>query len=125
MSSSSVIKEKTNWKKVAFITGAVFMIAGAFDPLEGSAIIAAGSILVTISTNLSNDKHHHLFLTSMIMILFGVYFMFYFSLLGGFGGRSSLSKWWGLFIVPYPAGWLLSIVLLIIHVIKKKKLPYN
>ena len=125
MSSSSAIKEKTNWKKFAFITGAVLLIAGAFDPLEGSVIIAAGSILVTVSTNLSNDKHHFLFLTSMIMILFGVYFMFYFSLLGGFGGKSSLLKWWGLLIVPYPAGWLLSIVLFIIRAIKKQKLPYN
>lgn len=125
MSSSSAIKERTNWKKVAFITGAVFMVAGAFDPLEGSAIIAAGSILVTISTNFSNDKHHHLFLASMIMILFGVYFMFYFSLLGGFGGKTSLSRWWGLFIVPYPAGWLLSIVLFIIRAVKKQRLPGN
>lgn len=125
MSSSSAIKEKTSWKKVAFTTGAVFMVAGAFDPLEGSVIIAAGSILVYISTNFSNDKHHHLFLASMIMILFGVYFLFYFSLLGGFGGKSSLSKWWGLLIVPYPAGWSLSIVLFVIRAIKKQKLPYN
>ncbi len=125
MSSISTIKEKTNWKKFAFISGAVLLIAGAFDPLEGSLIIVTGSILVTVATHLSNDKHHSLFLASMIMILFGIFFMFYFSLLGGIGGKSSLSIWWGLLIVPYPAGWILAIALLILRVIKKQKLPYK
>jgi len=51
-----------------------------------------------------------------------VCFLFYFSALGGFGGSSSLSWCWGLLIVPYPAGWLLSVILLIIRAVKKQNM---
>ena len=116
------MKEKTNWKKVAFITGAVFLIAGAFDPLEGSVVILTGCALIALSTWLTKDRHYKLFLTGFILIITGVCFLFYFSALGGFGGSSSLSWCWGLLIVPYPAGWLLSVILLIIRAVKKQNM---
>jgi hypothetical protein len=28
---------------------------------------------------------------------------------GGIGGRSGHSMWWGILILPYPAGWLLAL----------------
>jgi hypothetical protein len=55
------------------------------------------------------------------MIAVGVFFLFYLSSLGGFGGTSKLSIWWGLLIVPYPIGWLLSISLLIAQAINNMK----
>lgn len=122
MSFSSTIKEKINWKKVAFITGVVLLVAGALDPLEGSVVILIGSALIAFSTWHTKDRHYKLFLTGFIMIVTGVCFLFYLSSLGGFGGSSSLSWWWGLLIVPYPAGWLLSIILLIIRAFKKRHL---
>ncbi len=120
MLASSTIKEKTNRKKVAFITGVVLLIAGALDPLEGSVVILIGSALIALSAWLTKDRHYKLFLTGFILIVTGVCFLFYLSSLGGFGGSSSLSWWWGLLIVPYPAGWLLSIILLIIRAFKKQ-----
>ena len=115
------MKEKTNWKKLAFITGVVALVAGAFDPLEGSVVILIGSALLAVSTWLTKDRHHKLFLTSFIMILIGVCFLFYLSSLGGFGGQSTLSWWWGTLILPYPIGWLIAIVLLIIRAVKQNK----
>jgi len=116
------MKEKTNWKKIAFITGVVALIAGAFDPLEGSVVIAAGSGLIALSTWLTKDRHYKLFTTGFISIVIGVCLLFFLSSLGGFGGHSSLSWWWGLLILPYPAGWLLSVILLLVRTFKKQKL---
>jgi ABC-type multidrug transport system permease subunit len=54
------------------------------------------------------------------MITVGVIFLFYLSSLGGFGGNSSLSWWWGLLILPYPIGWLMDVIMLIIRAYRKK-----
>ena len=123
MYSASAMKEKTNWKKVAFITDVVELIAGVFDHIEGSLVIAVGSGLIAFSTWFAKDRHHKLFLTSFILIAIGISFLFCFSMLGGIGGKSSISIWWGLFILPYPAGWLLAIIVLLIRTFKKKKQP--
>lgn len=119
------MKEKTNWIRVLYIAGIVGLIIGAIDPLEGSVVITAGSALLALSTYLSRDRHWKYFLLSLILILIGVFFMFYFSSLGGFGGKSTLSWWWGILILPYPIGWLIAIILLITRAVKKKQQPAN
>jgi hypothetical protein len=109
-----------NRTRVIFYAGVTALVAGIVDPLEGSVIIAAGSALVALATHLSHDSHRKIYLISMILIVTGVLFMFYFSSLGGFGGSSELSWWWGLLILPYPAGWILSIVTLIRRLFKRR-----
>ena len=115
------MKQKVNWTKVLFIIGIVAMIIGALDPLEGSLVILPGSALIALSTFLSKDRHWKIYLASFLGILIGVFFLFYLSSLGGFGGNSALSWWWGLLILPFPIGWLASIVLLIIKATRKKE----
>jgi hypothetical protein len=115
------MKEKINWTRIIFIMGVVAMIIGALDPMEGSVIILAGSVLLALATYLIHDRHWKIFLASTIMIVFGVFFLFYLSSKGGFGGNSKLSWWWGMLILPYPIGWLLSIVTLIVRSVKKPK----
>jgi hypothetical protein len=109
------------WIRITYIIGVVLLIIGAIDPLEGSVLILAGSILLAISTYLLNDRHRKIFMATMMMIVLGVFFLFYLSSLGGFGGRSTLSWWWGTLILPYPLGWLTSIILLIARAVKKSK----
>lgn len=116
---------KTKWTRVIYIIGVIALIIGILDPLEGSAVIAAGSALVALSTFLTHDRHRKIFLVSSIMIVIGVFFMFYFSSLGGFGGKSTLSWWWGTLILPYPIGWLTSIIILIVRAVKRKKQQAN
>lgn len=106
--------------KVLFITGIVAIIIGVIDPLEGSAAILAGSLLIAISTYFLKDRYWKLFFVGFILIATGVFFMFYFSSLGGFGGNSKLSWWLISLIVPYPIGWLLTIILLLLKAGKKK-----
>lgn len=119
------MKEKTKWTRIIYIIGVIALIIGALDPLEGSVIIAAGSILVALSTYVTRDQHSRIFLVSLIMIVFGVIFLFYFSSLGGFGGKSTLSWWWGTLILPYPIGWLISITVLIVRAVKSKSNKYS
>jgi multisubunit Na+/H+ antiporter MnhB subunit len=115
------MKEKTKWTRIIYIIGVIALIIGALDPMEGSVVIASGSALVALSTYLTHDRQRKIFLLSLIMILIGVFFLFYLSSLGGFGGTATLSWWWGTLILPYPIGWLISIVILIIRAVKKPK----
>jgi multisubunit Na+/H+ antiporter MnhB subunit len=119
------MKKKTIWTRVIYIIGIIALIIGAIDPLEGSVVIASGSALVALSTYLTHDRHWKIFLISLIMILIGVFFLFYLSSLGGFGGTATLSWWWGTLILPYPFGWLMSIIILIVRAVKKPKQQVN
>ena len=119
------MKEKIKWTRVVYIIGVIALIVGALDPMEGSVVIASGSALIALSTYLTHDGHWKIFLLSLIMILIGVLFLFYLSSIGGFGGTAKLSWWWGTLILPYPIGWLISIVILIIRAVKKPKQPAN
>ena len=113
--------EKAKWTRVIFIVGVVALIIGAIDPLEGSLLIIVGSALLALSAYVNNDRHSKIFTIALIMIVIGVFFMFYFSSIGGFGGTSKLSWWWGLLILPFPIGWITIIVVLIKRAIENKK----
>ncbi len=116
------MNDKRKWIRIIYILGIISLIAGALDPLEGSVIIAVGSALIALSTRLAHDRNRRIFLTTSIMIITGVCFMFYFSSLGGFGGTSTLSWWWATLIIPYPIGWLINIILLIVRAVNRKKM---
>lgn len=108
-----------NTSRILFLIGVIALLAGVIDPLEGSIAIAAGSGLVTLSAYMTHDKHRENFLFSFILVIFGVFFLFFFSSLGGFGDGAVLSWWWALLILPYPLGWLLAIVLVVAQVLRK------
>lgn len=112
---------RSDWKRILYTVGVAAVIVGAIDPLEGSVVIAGGSALIVLSTWLMNDRYRKVFLLAFILIVVGVVLMFYFSSLGGFGGRSALSWWWALLMLPYPAGWALTIVYFIKRMGKKTK----
>lgn len=115
------MKEKAKWTRVIYIIGVIALIIGAIDPIEGSVVIIAGSALLALSAYVTSDRHSKIFTVSLIMIVIGVAFMFYFSSLGGFGGTSKLSWWLGLLILPFPIGWLMVIIVLIKRAIKKQE----
>ena len=112
---------KLKWIRILNIIGIIILIAGIIDPLEGSFIILAGSAIVSITAFFAHDRHWKIFLATFIMIIFGVFFLFYFSSLGGFGGKSAISWWWSALILPYPIGWLCNIILLIVRAIQNNK----
>ncbi len=116
------MKNKAKWTRIIYIVGVIALIIGAIDPLEGSVVIIVGSALLALSAYAKSDRHTKIFSASLLMIVIGLAFLFYFSSLGGFGGTSTLSWWWGLLILPFPIGWLIIIIVLIRRAIKNKRL---
>ena len=116
------MKNKAKWTRIIYIVGVIALIIGAIDPLEGSVVIIVGSALLALSAYAASERHTKIFTASLLMIVIGVAFLFYFSSLGGFGGTSTLSWWWGLLILPFPIGWLIIIIVLIRRAIKNKRL---
>lgn len=117
--------KNTLWLRILFIIGVLLFFTGTIDPMEGAVLIAGGSVLMALSARLRGDRHVNIFLLAMVLILFGVFFLFYFSSLGGFGGSSDLSWWWTALILPYPIGWLLILGTLIYRWIKRNKAKSN
>lgn len=101
--------------------GGVAMVVGAVDPLEGSILILAGSGLVTLGTWLGESDRRLLvtWLRLFGLILFGVAALFALSAVGGIGGKGGHSLWWGLLVLPYPAGWLLGLADLLRRLINR------
>ncbi|HSK12290.1 MAG TPA: hypothetical protein VK907_03695 [Phnomibacter sp.] len=112
-----------SWRKVTFTTGIILFILGTPDPLEGSVLIALGSILIATIAYLEKRRFRKLHIIAAIAICAGAAFMFYFSSLGGWGGSSTLSWWWLAIVVPYPIGWLINVICLIASALKRKTVP--
>jgi hypothetical protein len=115
-----VIRENHRWLRIMFIVGIIALLAGTLDPLEGSVVILAGSILIAASTFLRKDLQWKIFMISAFLILIGVTFLFYVSSLGGIGGNSGRSWWFGILLLPYPIGWLTIVIALIIRFFRKR-----
>ena len=103
--------EIKKWQRVLYSVGIFALIIGAIDPMEGSVAIAAGSVMATIAAYLMHDRYRKYFMASLIMIVAGVFFLFYLSSLGGFGGTGNgtgevidyLRPWLDLFKVDLKA----------------------
>jgi hypothetical protein len=106
--------------RILVIAGGVAMLVGALDPLEGSVVILAGSGLVTLGTFLSHGGRRLLiyWIWVFLLIAVGVGVMFGLSAIGGFGGTSGRSMLWGVPMLPYPVGWIMGIVSLLIRLIR-------
>jgi len=98
------------WSRILVIVGLVAMVIGALDPLEGSLVILPGTGLVTLGALLGNSRHRILLYWSFVLVAVGVGALWGLSALGGFGGNSGRSNWWGLVLLPYPVGWIMGLV---------------
>jgi len=96
--------------RLLLIVGLLAMLLGAVDPLEGSFVILPGCGMVAAGALLDRSRYRILLLSAFISIAWGVGMMVVFSVLGGIGGDSGRSIWWGLLILPYPLGWLVGLV---------------
>lgn len=114
-------KIKSVSARILLTLGVIAMVVGCLDPLEGSVVILAGSGLVALGTWLG-QRGRGLVLYRLCLfglVAFGVMAMFVLGAMGGFGGKSGLSGWWGLLLLPYPIGWLLGMANLIARGIER------
>jgi hypothetical protein len=86
-------------------------VIGAIDPMEGSLVVLPGSGLVAVGAFLGQGERRLVAyrVWVFILILIGVGALWGLSSVGGFGGKSGLSMWWGVLILPYLIGWSLGI----------------
>jgi hypothetical protein len=108
---------------VLVVVGLLAMLVGAIDPLEGSFVILPGSGVVLLGAFLGNSRYWKPLLLAFLLIAAGVGAMIVLSAFGGIGGRSGHSLWWGLFILPYPIGWIIGLVGAILRLIESFKRP--
>ena len=97
--------------RILLVVGGIGMLAGAVDPLEGSIVILAGSLLMALGTFLGPKEHRLLAFRIWVFMLIaiGVSALWGLSMVGGIGGKSGHSMWWGLLILPYLIGWSLGL----------------
>jgi hypothetical protein len=114
------------WSRILKVVGCVAMVLGTADPLEGAVLILPGSGLVALGMYLGGkDRTTVLYWTSVfILIAVGVAAMFALSAIGGIGGRSGHSMWWGVLMLPYPIGWLMALVGAVILTLRYFKTRY-
>jgi hypothetical protein len=96
--------------QVLVFLGASAMVGGFLDPMEGSIVMLIGIVLVTIGAVLTHSRHTRLLSWSLAFVALGVGALWGLSAIGGFGGTSGRSSWWGALILPYPVGAIVGIV---------------
>ena len=106
--------------RVLVIVGSIATLVGAIDPLEGSVIILVGSGLVALGTFLGKASHPMIvyWIVVFSLITIGIGFMYALSAAGGIGGHSGHSMWWGILVLPYPIGWVMGIISLVVRLVK-------
>jgi len=119
----NTMNTRTFWSAVLVAVGLLAMLVGAIDPLEGSFVILPGSGLVALGAFLGNSRHRALLCWAFVLIVAGVGAMVVLSMFGGIGGRSGHLMWWGLFILPYPVGWIMGLAGVIFRMIESFKRP--
>jgi 4-amino-4-deoxy-L-arabinose transferase-like glycosyltransferase len=99
------------WSRILVIVGSIAMVVGAIDPMEGSLIILPGSALVALGTFLAQSERRLIAYRVWVFILIaiGVGAMWGLTWVGGFGGNSGRSMWWGVLTLPYLIGWSMGI----------------
>jgi hypothetical protein len=111
MNTATATDSRNGWARILIVIGSIAMLIGAVDPMEGSVVILPGSGLVALGAFLGHRERrliaYRLGVFSLIAI--GVGAMWVLSWRGGFGGKSGLSMWWGVLVLPYLVGWSMGI----------------
>lgn len=98
------------WSRILVIAGLIGMFAGAVDPLEGCVVVTVGIAAAAFGAYLGQTRNRRFLYWGLAAVAGGVAAMIVLSELGGIGGQSGRSIWWGILMLPYPVGWLLGLV---------------
>ena len=97
------------WSRRLFVIATAALVLGAVDPLEGSIVVIAGAGVAMVAAHLGHVRARHWLDWGMALGLLGVAALWGLSAGGGIGPSTGHSYWWGLLLLPYPVGWLLSL----------------
>src|SRR5687767_2433120 len=104
------VNARRTWSRRLVIAGLTAMVIGALDPLEGTFVIWLASVLVVTGVMLSHGRYRNMLYGAFLLITAGVLSLWTMSAIGGIGGNTGRSVWWALILIPYPAGWLLDLI---------------
>jgi hypothetical protein len=100
------------WSNILIIAGGIGMVVGAIDPLEGSLLILPGSGLLALGTYLGQAERREIVckLWAFVLTAIGIGVLWGLSAIGGIGGSTARSMWWGLpVLLPYLIGWNMGV----------------
>ena len=105
------MRDLQRWSRLVSLLGGITLVAGSFDPLEGSVLILPGSALLALGSYLGRRGRRIVAYRtwSFILVALGVGSLFLLSAIGGVGGTSGRSAWWALLILPYLVGWSIDL----------------
>jgi hypothetical protein len=111
MNTTTAMNARNRWSRILIIAGGIAMLVGAVDPMEGSLVILPGSGLVLLGTSLGQSERRLIAYRVWVftLIAIGVGALWGLSSVGGFGGPSGRSMWWGVLILPYLIGWSMGV----------------
>ena len=111
MNVDAGISKPSFGSRLSITLGSLAMLVGAIDPMEGSVIILPGSALVALGYWLGHRERRLTLYRAwgFILIAFGVAALFGLSQLGGIGGHSGYSIWWGILFLPSLIGWSMGV----------------
>lgn len=89
--------------------GVAGMTLALLDPMEGSVVAVGALLLVTIAAHRARLTEQRWLDVALVAALIGLTSLWGFSALGGIGGTTGRSMWWGLTMLPLPIGWLMGL----------------
>jgi hypothetical protein len=103
--------------------GIALVLVGSLDPMEGSLVINVGSIVIAICTWIQNNRWKWWSFAATTLITVGVVSLWTVSSFGGF--EPETEWWWLCAILPYPVGWLATLMVFVYHGFNKVKLAIS
>ncbi len=99
------------WSRILVTGGGIATVVGAIDPMEGSLLILPGSGMIALGAFFAQSERRLIAYRVWVLILIaiGVGGLWGLNEVGGFGGSSGRSLWWGVLILPYPIAWSMGI----------------
>ena len=105
-----MMKRHARTPRVLVVVGFLAMVGGAIDPLEGSLVVLAGSGLAALGAWLRKSRYVPILTAAFGLVAIGTALLWGLSAMGGIGGQTGRSMWWGLVLAPYPVGWVMGLV---------------
>ena len=101
---------RQQWLHTSAWVGVAGLVVSMIDPMEGAFIALPFGAVLASSAFFSASRYRVALLWSFGSMAVGVAVLLGLTAIGGIGGNSGHSPWWGLLLIPYPAGWLASLV---------------
>ena len=100
---------RQQWLRSSAWIGFAGMLVALLDPMEGAFVALPFCAVLTYAAGASGSRYRRLLYWALGSMAVGVAILVTLTVMGGIGGSSGRSMWWGLLLIPYPLGWLVGL----------------